>query len=154
MANTIHLISKEYLNPNIVSSIVEKVAARLNYNFGKDYSQAYDIIEINIFIENISEYISIYINCKPDHFNDTYNNLYGISGFGIMIDIDCYYENPLLIPFLREMLKEIPELLVYNEEALRGSGAYVYTKSHLDNFSGVDSYALLTNPPQDLSSMV
>ncbi|WP_312341504.1 hypothetical protein [Chryseobacterium binzhouense] len=153
MANTIHLISKTYINPNELSVTIEKVAQKLSYDVGKSYSQEYDIIEINLFKEDIKDYLSISINCKPDHFNDTFNNLYNISEYGIMVSIDYGYEDILLIPFLQQILKEMPELLVYNEETPKGIGSYVFNIYHLDSFSGTDSYALLGNPPQDLSNL-
>ncbi|MDF2832142.1 hypothetical protein [Chryseobacterium indoltheticum] len=153
MANTIHLISKEYLNPNEVSNTIEKVAQKLSYDVGKSYSQEYDIIEINLFKEGIEDYLSISINCRPNHFNDTFNNLYNIAEYGIMVSIDYGYEDILLIPFLRQILIEIPELLVYSEETPKGIGSYVFNISHLENSSGTDSYALLGNPPKDLSNL-
>ena len=152
MANTIHLISKEYLDPNEVSHIIEKVAQKLGYNAGKSYSQEYDIIEINLFREHTEGYLRVSISCESD-YNDTFNNLYDFSNYGIMVSIDFGYEDEILIPFLREMLIENPELLVYNEETPKGVGSYVFNKSHLENFSRTDSYALLGNPPQDLSNL-
>lgn len=152
MANTIHLISKVYMNPSGVTSIIENVAQKLNYNAGKSYNQEYDILEINLFQEDSDDYLKILISCKSD-YNDTFNNLYNISGYGIMISLDYGYGDRLLIPFLRELLIEIPELLVYNEETPKGIGSYVFNISHLENFSGTDSYALFGNPPQNLNNL-
>ncbi|HCN49650.1 MAG TPA: hypothetical protein DIT10_11245 [Chryseobacterium sp.] len=150
MANTIHLISKKYLDPHEVSNTVEIIAQRLNYSAGKSYSQEYAYIEINLFIEDIPGYLRISIDCGPDHFNKTFDALYNINGYGMLIEIECYYDNPLLIPFLVEMLKEIPELLVYDEDTLQGDGAYIYTLSHLENFSEKSDNLIFGNPPQDL----
>jgi hypothetical protein len=99
MANTIHLISKKYLDPHEVSNTVEIIAQRLNYRSGKSYSQEYADIEINLFIEDIPGYLRISIDCGPDHFNKTFDALYNINGYGMLIEIECYYDNPLLIPF-------------------------------------------------------
>ncbi|OVE54751.1 hypothetical protein [Chryseobacterium mucoviscidosis] len=152
MANTIHLISQEYLNSNELSVTIEKVAQKLGYNIGKSYSQEYDIIEINLFKEDFGDNLRVSISCKSD-YNDTFNNLYNIDGYGIMVSIDYDYQDILLIPFLQQILIEIPELLVYNEETPKGIGNFVFNISHLENFSGTDSYALLGNPPQDLSNL-
>lgn len=152
MANTIHLISKTYINPNELSVTIEKVAQKLSYNVGKSYSQKYDIVEINLFKEDFGDNLRVSISCKSD-YNDTFDNLYNIGGYGIMVSIDYDYEDNLLIPFLQQILKEIPELLVYNEETPKGIGSYVFNVYHLENFSGTYSYALLGNPPQDLSNL-
>jgi len=147
MANTIHLISKEYLNPNKISDTIEKLGVRLAYGVGRSYNKEYDIIEINLFKENLDKYLRVSISCQSD-FNDTFNNLYNIKKYGIMISISYEEGDLLLIPLLKETLEEIPELLVYNEETPKGIGSYIFNKSHLLNFSGIDSYTFLSSPPK------
>ncbi|WP_433626539.1 hypothetical protein [Chryseobacterium cucumeris] len=149
MANTVHLISKGYLNPNKIADIIENVAEKLNFNFFKTYNSKFDIIDINLIEKNGSEgFLETSISCYSD-YNNTFNQLYNISNYGLMVSINYSYNNTLLIPFLIEMLEELPELLVYNEEVPDGIGSYIFNKDHLKNFSGTDSYTFLNKVPKN-----
>jgi hypothetical protein len=146
MANSIHIISKVYLNVEELITVTEKIAKKLDYQAAKSYSQEYDITEINLFRENLSNYLSVRINCKSD-YNDTFNNLYGISDYGMMIIIEYGYEDKLLIPFLKELVSEIPDIFVYNEETPKGIESIIFNKSQVLNFQQKDTYITLNTPP-------
>ncbi|CAM3922061.1 MULTISPECIES: hypothetical protein [Flavobacterium] len=145
MANTINIISKEYLNTVELIRVIEKIAKKLVYQAGKSYSEEYDITDIGLFKENSNDYLSVRISCKSD-YNDTFNNLYGISNYGIMISIEYRYEDKILIPFLKEIISEIPDMLVYNEETPKGIDSIIFNKSQVLNFPQKDTYTLLNTP--------
>ncbi|WP_375605594.1 hypothetical protein [Flavobacterium davisii] len=145
MGNTIHIISKEYLKTTELISIIEKIAKKLVYQVGKSYSEEYDITDIGLFKENSSDYLSVRISCKSD-YNDTFNNLYGINNYGIMISIEYSYEDKILIAFLKEIMSEIPNILIYNEETPKGIDSIIFNKSQVLNFPQKDAYKLLNTP--------
>ncbi|NJM78665.1 MAG: hypothetical protein HC854_01795 [Flavobacterium sp.] len=51
MANSINIISKEYLSTEELTIVIEKIAKSLNYQVIKSYSEEYDITEIDLFRE-------------------------------------------------------------------------------------------------------
>lgn len=145
MANTIHLISKEFLNPANIADKIKKIANKLNNRFSIDDDG--EIINIHLMKLEVRDFLDIFISYQPE-YNDTFNNLFNISNYGSLITIDYGYNDVLLIPFLREMLLELPELLVYNEEVPDGVGSYIFNKKHLDSFSGTDVYGFFNKPPK------
>lgn len=151
MANTIHLISKEFLNPADVADRIRKSANKLNNRFSIDDDG--EIINIRLVKLEVMDFLDIFISDQPE-YNDTFNNLFNISNYGSLITIDYGYNDVLLIPFLREMLLELPELLVYNEEVSGDIGSYIFNKEHLDSFSGTDVYGFFNTPPKGLDNLV
>jgi hypothetical protein len=146
MGNTIHIISKEYLSTEQLIKTIEKIGKKLVYKIGKDDVPEYDLTEINLFKDNIQGFLNVSISLKS-YYDNTFNNLYGINDFGIMISIDYSHENNMLIPFLKEFVSEIPNILVYNEETPKGIDSIIFNKSQVLNFSQKDSYTLLNTPP-------
>ncbi|WP_445721350.1 hypothetical protein [Flavobacterium sp.] len=145
MANSINIISKEYLNTEELIIVIEKIAKRLSYQAIKSYSEGYDITEIDLFRENLSNNLNITISRKS-YYDHTFNNLYGINNYGIMISIEYSYEDKMLIPFLKEIMSEIPNILIYNEETPKGIDSIIFNKSQVLKFSQKDAYTLLNTP--------
>lgn len=151
MANTIYLISKQYVDTNIILNkfvvVTQKIKGeyrQLDNNFP---------INVNIFDEKTHDYLDIYIR-DLEGYNKSFNNLYGIQDYGILITIDYDKDEKLIVPFLREMLNEMPELLVYDEETPKGIDCYVYNKQFFDNNQGNDYYAIMNkNPPKNLNDL-
>lgn len=128
---------------------MENVSQKLNYDSLKTYSQEFNIISMNIVgREGSNGFLETSISCRSD-YDDTFNELYDISNYGLMISINYGYGDMLIMPFLYEMLEEFPELLVYNEEVPERVGSYVFNKSHLEKFLGTDGYTFFNTPPKD-----
>lgn len=151
MANTIHLISKQYINTDILLIALKKAAQKVNFQF-RQFDNDYPI-NINIFNE-INELLDIYIRDSMG-YNRSFNNLYGgIQNYGILVEIDYHKDEKPIVLFLREILKEMPELLVYDEETPKGIDCYVYNKQFFDNHQGTDYYAIMDkNPPKSLNDL-
>ena len=150
MANTIHLINKQYISTNILISKLEKAAQQLKFQF-RQFDNDYPI-NIHIFNED-NELLDIFIRDLAG-YNRSFNNLYGINDYGILIDIDYHKDEKTIVPFLREILKEMPELLVYDEETPKGIDCYVYNKQFFDSNQGTDYYAIMDkNPPKNLNDL-
>ncbi|MFK7048429.1 hypothetical protein FLACOL_01166 [Flavobacterium columnare] len=145
MANSINIISKEYLNTEELILVIEKIAKRLSYKAIKSYSEEYDVTEIDLFRENLNNNLNITFSRKS-YYDDTFNNLYGINNYGIMISIEYSYEDIMLIPFLKEIMSEIPNILIYNEETPKGIDSIIFNKSQVLNFPQKDAYKLLNTP--------
>lgn len=103
--------------------------------------------------EELEEQLEMYIRDLAG-YNRSFNNLYGILDYGILAEIDYNKDEKVIVPFLREILKEIPELLVYDEETPKGIECYVYNKQFFENHQGTDYYAIMDkNPPKSLSDL-
>ncbi|KFF09029.1 hypothetical protein [Chryseobacterium luteum] len=152
--DAIHLISKQYINTSILLNKLENVALTIE----SEYLPQRSIRLANVQIKkgegyNNSEYLDIYIR-DLEGYNTSFNNLYGINNYGILVEIDYNKNENLIVPFLREILKEMPELLVYDEETPKGIDCYVYNKQFFDNNPGTDYYAVLDkNPPKSLNDL-
>lgn len=150
MANTIYIINKQYINTNILLSKLKKVAQQLSFQlrqFDNDYP-----ININIFNEK-NDLLDIYLRDVVG-YNRSFNNLYGIQNYGILMSIDYHKDEKPIVPFLKEVLKEIPELLVYDEETPKGIDCYVYNKQFFDSNQGTNYYAIMDkNPPKSLNDL-
>lgn len=150
MANTIYIINKQYINTNILLTKLKKATQQVNFQF-RQFDNDYPI-NIHIFNE-INELLDIYIRDVAG-YTRSFNNLYGIQNYGILITINYNKDEKLIVPFLREILKEMPELLVYDEETPKGIDCYVYNKQFFDNNSGTDYYAIMDkNPPKNLNDL-
>lgn len=150
MANTIYIINKQYISTNILLTKLKKATQQVNFQF-RQFDNDYPI-NIHIFNE-INELLDIYIRDVAG-YTRSFNNLYGIPNYGILITINYNKDEKLIVPFLREILKEMPELLVYDEETPKGIDCYVYNKQFFDNNSGTDYYAIMDkNPPKNLNDL-
>ena len=150
----IHLIIKQYIDTSILLNKLENVALMIESEYLPQRSTRLTNIQINKGEGyNNSEYLDIYIRDSAG-YNRSFNNLYGIHNYGILISIDYNKDESLIIPFLREILKEIPELLVYDEETPKGIDCYVYNKQFFDSNQGTDYYAIMDkNPPKSLNDL-
>ena len=150
MANTIYIINKQYINTNILVSKLEKVAQQLSFQF-RQFDNDYPI-NINIFNEK-NELLDIYLRDVAG-YNRSFNNLYGIQNYGILMSIDYHKDEKPIVPFLKEVLKDMPQLLVYDEETPKGIDCYVYNKQFFDGNQGTDYYAIMDkNPPKNLNDL-
>lgn len=150
MANTINLISKQYIDTSILLSKIKKAAQQLSFQF-RQFDNDYPI-NINIFNEK-NELLDIYLRDVAG-YDRSFNNLYGIQNYGILVSIDYHKDEKPIVPFLREILKEIPELLAYDEETPKGIDCYVYNKQFFDTHQGTDYYAIMDkNPPKNLNDL-
>lgn len=145
---TIFIISKEYINKN---NILSKVSTIVNLINAKLIENSTEII---ITKENNGYFDQIEINGpNKGYFEETIQNGNFKKDYGCLLTVDFYSEQKLVISFLQSLFKELPNILIYSEIGSNLDFPFVFNESHLENFSGTDSYALLGNPPQDLSNL-
>ncbi|WP_312341506.1 hypothetical protein [Chryseobacterium binzhouense] len=144
--DTIFLINKSYIDEDDILIKIEKVAQNLNLKYT---NEEYDLILTTV---EFDDYIT-FGGLSLGYFNETLQGNNFIDGYGCEMSIEYRYESTILLPFLKEFLKEYPDMLIYKETGKALNNPFVFNKNHLENFSGTDSYAFLGNPPQDLSNL-
>lgn len=146
---TIFVISKEYIEKNNILLKFSTIINLMNASLIEDQA---DII---ITMEDDGNFEQIEISgLNKDYFEETIQNENFNKGYGCLLTIDFYSEQKLIICFLKLLFKELPDILIYSEIGSALNSPFVFNEKHLENFSGTDSYALLSNSPQDLSNLI
>ena len=152
--NTIYLISKTFIDNNEILKELERITKDLG---------------LDIYDHNYSEYVALQFN-KTEYdkdwqeevpkmkfelmmdgeirFNQTKKDNNFIEGHGIIGYIYFEYEkNNILLEFLKKLLNQFPDMLVYNElgNAIHQK-PFVFSKKHIENSK--DLYTL-NKPPQN-----
>lgn len=143
---TIFLLSKTYIDGDDVLNKIEEIAQRMGNEFINDNE-----ISINQYIDDDNISRITFGGLFLDYFNETLQGKNFIDGYGCEMSINYHSNGDMLLPFLKEFLKEYPDMLLYKETGGKSSPSnpFVYNKEHFDNYSGTDYYALLDNPPQE-----
>ena len=135
MSITISLISKTHIEPNILAAAVTRVSEKLHF---------YSVFDAGIYIDSIRVvhggcYIRVYLY-NPVHFNETLHNFLGTDKqpYGVVANIDYESDEPLIVPFLRGIVQEFPQLFLYDEMYSK-DGYYLYNKAYFDKHAG-DNY--------------
>ncbi|WP_439479965.1 hypothetical protein [Chryseobacterium aquaticum] len=145
---TIFIISKEYIEKNDILLKVSKIVNLINASIIENSA------EIIITKENNGYFEQIEMNGPNKvYFEETIKNGNFKKDYGCLLTVDFYSEQKMVISFLQLLFKELPNILIYSEIGSNLDFPFVFNESHLEKFSGTDSYALLGNPPQDLSNL-
>ncbi|MDB5226204.1 MAG: hypothetical protein JWN78_397 [Bacteroidota bacterium] len=153
MSYSVHLLNQTYMEEQDLAVNMEKAAKNLNLNFALENEE---IMKYTVSNPQTFATLEIYINTK-EKFNYAINNEYypKITGYGPNIIIGYGYggKDEILIPFLREFLKDYTEVVVYVGENLPSEvDYYVYTKDDIDSFTTTNEYAFTDHPPKDMGN--
>lgn len=149
MAHSLDVLSKTFLNKNEIISKMRIISQKQGNNFSIEEDNRVDIwkaesytLEIHFLTQDKFSELK-----EDDFWGKEYAVLFYITIYGIDDT-----EDRVTFPFLRELLKDYPDLLVFNEE-IGGGKPFVYNKMHLDAFSGNSFAGIFAKPPQDLSNL-
>lgn len=141
---TVFIINKEYIEKNEILTKISDITKKINAFFSNDEN---DII---ITKDNMGSFEQIeFGGLNKEYFYETIRNENFIKNYGCLLTIDFSTEQSLIITFLKAFFKEFPNVLLFNESGEALNNPYIYSKNHLDNFSGENGYDLISNPPQD-----
>jgi hypothetical protein len=140
----IFIISKEYIEIDEVLSKLSRIVNEMNANL---IEYQYEII---ITQENQGNLEQIEVaGLNKEYFKETMQNENFKKDYGCLLAIDFYSEQNMIIPFLKLLYRELPNILIYSEIGSALNSPIIFNEKHLNNFSGSDSYSFLSNPPQD-----
>lgn len=141
---TVFIINEKYIDKQEVLTKIAKITKSINATFFND--------ENDIMITEASrgrfEQIE-FGGLNEIYFNETIDNDGFMKNYGCLLTIDFSTEQSLIITFLKAFFKEFPNVLLFSELGEALNAPYIYSKIHIDNFSGHHGYDLLSIPPQD-----
>lgn len=140
----IFIISKEYVEIDVVLSKLSRIVNEMNANLIENQ------YEISITQEDQGNLEKIeFAGLNKEYFEETMQNENFKKGYGCLLTIDFYPEQNMIIPFLKLLYRELPNILIYSEIGPALNAPIIFNEKHLNNFSGSDSYFFLSHPPQD-----
>lgn len=147
MSDTVSVLSKSYIDDSDLINALKKIQSSLGLDF-KDNRPDTNSISLWQNWEDGSG-IEMFVGDKNE-FDDTLDE-YLINHSSIMC-ISYYSNDRLLVPFLKELIKTYPDILVYNNENLPvGSKAdhYIYSKADIEAVKEDDYWSLLGKSPMN-----
>ena len=131
--NTIYLISKNFINSNEILKEAELIAKELKVDFSNKNNLNY--IELQFFLPEERPYFEFMMDGEK-RFNQTKMEKNFIENYGIIGYFYYDYDSPYFIPFLKLLLNKYSELLIFNDEGPALNHPFVYTKAHLEAYTG------------------
>lgn len=131
--NSICLISKNFINNNEILKDSELIAKDLKITLANQHNPNY--IELQFFIPNERPYFEFMMDGEK-RFNQTKSDKNFIENYGIIGYFYYDYDSPYFIPFLKSLFNKYPEFLIFYEEGPALNHPFVYTKAHLDAYTG------------------
>ena len=151
MSKEVFLLSKTFINSSDLENSIEQVVFKLQFTYQNNKNEKFN--KHSISKPNTNEWIDMYIN-DYEEFITTQNPPYSFpgNGNGSIIVIGYGWGNKdeqVLIPFLREFMKNFPELILYAEEWIP-TQFFPYLQFSLDDllaYEGTSSDDFLFNIP-------
>lgn len=141
---TVFIINKKYIEKNEILTKISDIAKKINAFFSNDEN------DLTLTKDNMGSFEQIeFGGLNKEYFYETIRNENFIKNYGCLLTIDFSTEKSLIITFLKAFFKEFPNVLLFNEFGEALNNPYIYSKKHLDNFSGENGYDLISTPPQD-----
>ena len=135
MSIIISLLSKTHIEQSILVAAVTRVSEKLNFDTAFDVGPYLD----SMVVMHAGCYITVSFY-KPIYFSRTLHNFLGTDKqpYGVVANIDYESDEPLIVPFLRGIVQEFPQLFLYDEMYSK-DGYYLYNKAYFDKHAG-DNY--------------
>jgi hypothetical protein len=151
MTKTTAFLSKNFISRIELVSTLDRLASKKNLEIREEED---DILNLHDPVNKKS--ITLYFITEQK-----YNSLKK-EGAYIKDYSSCFYiwteekNDTLSIPFMKGILDEFPEMVVYIDENIPRDKVHqdyvAYTKDQLDQFNGTDLFALVSElPPSDLA---
>lgn len=146
MANSIYILTKQLADKNEIIKKMEAYAYRNNIKVNY-----YEDLNLSLYSAATSSGLDIYFS-DQEEFDRLMEDDYWGTDYSVFFYITAYpgdYNkgDEMAVPLLKALLKDYPDWLILNEENPEIK-PYIYTKAHLDAYTGKYFDDIFLKPPR------